>query len=1456
MRKLLFMMLALLSVLTIKGETFGKDGTSSWTVEGSVMRITIGNAGDFGNYIPNAGYGCTLVSAAQNAEPKVTKVVVTTAEGVALNSEDAASFYFVGDAGCITTIDFMEADFSDEASVSALNLNPNSGSGNIRNIIVSDAYASTPGSFWNNAVFNYYGRTHEGLIAVINNTDKLAWNDVRDAEPKLILQSDVTSEFDLSASGFTEFNFTNINISADITVPAGSAVSVADESAKAYIKGTDNVKVEKPVAPADKNTLATTVENLKTDFEAFVAENGKDALKKLIITEGTITQDVLDYIAENLKDITTLDLTNATLPDGVRMKEGDKVNWEVFILPVGTKISPNFKGGCYPNLKFAMAGGFNKIWLVSQRAKGESSAFGSILDMIPAEIKNQPAENRMGVAFVGEVTVDDVLSVAGSHDAPLANARIWHFLAATGLTMDDFATGGKLLAGLQGNNDNPTGLVLMPGADVDKVGFYYALGNIYSLSEDERTLTVKISKTHTFDIARFTTMKTRIAVLKNAEVDEHIINALKGTRRAVSVDLSGMSFPDNSDEILSGVTAGNVKVVRIPNGCGFDINHYAGTTFGVISRIKTDETPNVAVSYQRVPGTLNKVREYRSSSIINSEYIRYRGVMNMHDIENIFTGDNSNTNTYYDLSDVRLVKYINGTVDEEKDPIDFHEDMITDRTVEDGRDMSGLKNDYVKYIALPEGTEIPANIDAFKTDNCPLLLCIGTFDKASQKLSFHSFEEGCVEPVVKMLVDDGDKITADNVVKNLVMSGKLRFSDIAANDDNYGKDGHFGSEEGVADDDVKPNAAFSSGNALLYMQLSTADFSNAVFPTQTDMVFSRAARYSDVTEFKLPTSAEMTVIPDNCMNGFSNIQELCVPANYEVIGENAFREMTGLKKMTTTRVQEGNVTDRGEKTIVLSANLKEIKYGAFWGINGIYDVYVLAEKAPLCVSGAFDEAMLYGNNGFKNVHPIQRVNYINGERVIGVLHYPRVCAGTDEEKNYTDITREYTLLDETGAMNGEGELIAWPKHEEFGRSWAQARKEVEGSEGKLAYTWNAWAAGASTYEEAVEKGGIDNTCTYNTDYMGWHEFVLAESYHRKAQNDEQTRNYSRFKENDWYTLCVPYNITRSMLRDILGAEPGSEVTVDGKTITAGADGLYPDVRTLVQVKRSRNKSLVTFVFSDNLAEKEVGGIKGADVVIENDGRTYRYVAPEFVGDNGDDPVIIKGGYPYIVKPYLPADKLSLSALGEYLVNIPVVGNSPVGYTVNGMSRTATAAPYPEHKVHAIDEDKSTADAPTYVYLENNAAEPYFYHFIGTYSYKESEIPMYGFFLGVQKNTKKHLFFRATSAGREWTRYSALMAGRSAGSIVISPDANEDNIYLDFSCDNDYFGAETGTPSAAKVAMSFGDDGNTTGIIDINNVEKHVTGGAVYSISGKYMGTSVEGLPKGAYIMDGRKFVVR
>ena len=193
-------------------------------------------------------------------------------------------------------------------------------------------------------------------------------------------------------------------------------------------KGVVETNIKTPVAPVDKNTLSTTVENLKVDVQAFVEANGKDALKKLIITEGEITQDILNYLATELADIQTLDLTNATLPDEVRMHDGTTVKWEVFILPKGTKISPNFN--CYPNLKYAMGGGFNKIWLVSQRGRGESTAFGSMLDMIPQEIKEQSAEARIGVAFVGEVTTEDVIGVVGTWDAPLKNVeRRFYFLS-------------------------------------------------------------------------------------------------------------------------------------------------------------------------------------------------------------------------------------------------------------------------------------------------------------------------------------------------------------------------------------------------------------------------------------------------------------------------------------------------------------------------------------------------------------------------------------------------------------------------------------------------------------------------------------------------------------------------------------------------------------------------------------------------------------------------------------------------------------------------------------------------------------------------------------------------------------------------------------------------------------------------------------------------------------------
>jgi len=297
------------------------------------------------------------------------------------------------------------------------------------------------------------------------------------------------------------------------------------------------------------------------------------------------------------------------------------------------------------------------------------------------------------------------------------------------------------------------------------------------------------------------------------------------------------------------------------------------------------------------------------------------------------------------------------------------------------------------------------------------------------------------------------------------------------------------------------------------------------------------------------------------------------------------------------------------------------------------------------------------------------------------------------------------------------------------------------------------------------------------------------------------------------------------------------------------------------------------VFSDNLMDKEINGRKGADIKLSNNGKTYEYVAPEvWNGNDGteeDDPIIIKGGYPYIIKPYLSAEKRQKFDTEKFLLELPnnvATKNLPsVGYTYEDqIKRSVTAAPCPEHKVHAIDADETEKTGNTvYVYEGGDETKPYFYHFAGTYSYSGQKMPPYCFFLATKKNSKDPAkFYRATSDNFPWTRCTAIMAGRSAAEItggdytsdVTGGGTSITNIYIKFVCGDDSFGAE----QPAKCAMAFGDeDSSATGITE-TDCNKGVTGnggGYVYSISGKRVGTSLDGLPKGIYIKDGKKYVV-
>ncbi|MDE5987531.1 MAG: hypothetical protein K2H16_09700, partial [Prevotella sp.] len=249
----------------------------------------------------------------------------------------------------------------------------------------------------------------------------------------------------------------------------------------------------------------------------------------------------------------------------------------------------------------------------------------------------------------------------------------------------------------------------------------------------------------------------------------------------------------------------------------------------------------------------------------------------------------------------------------------------------------------------------------------------------------------------------------------------------------------------------------------------------------------------------------------------------------------------------------------------------------------------------------------------------------------------------------------------------------------------------------------------------------------------------------------------------------------------------------------------------------------------------------------------------------DDPIIIKGGYPYIIKPYLPVETDI-----DDVHFLPVEGNN-VGrrhtVPINGMD---VAAPYTEHIVHAIDVDNSTKDKEVYATDGNNK---YLYHFIGTYGYnlidesgtqKSPTLPQYSFFISKTKSNPKHLLYRTMKEGINWGSFTSIIGGRSDAEITVpksvgtASNSGETNIALRFICKNDDFTDDNGNAKSTVLSMAFNesDSDSATGITEHTTQKTKANISAIYSITGKYMGTSTDNLPKGIYISNGKKHIVQ
>lgn len=288
----------------------------------------------------------------------------------------------------------------------------------------------------------------------------------------------------------------------------------------------------------------------------------------------------------------------------------------------------------------------------------------------------------------------------------------------------------------------------------------------------------------------------------------------------------------------------------------------------------------------------------------------------------------------------------------------------------------------------------------------------------------------------------------------------------------------------------------------------------------------------------------------------SQLETVIIPNGYKSIGKKAFNNTT-IKHITLPNSlesigEEAFVECHNLKTIAFPAGLKTIGDKAFNNTK-LMDVYFLGKEAPIVGNDAFDAGTYKGNGGFaptnySDEHPIgdvkngyaERRNYINGANTFGLLHL-RADLTNEQRAKYTDITRDYRVekIDENNPNSFYkafydlyyGKMKIWPGRVSYEKTFDDAVA------GKL---WN----GTTTYDKAK--------------YMGLHKFTITVS---NVYNDDTEKWKFGKKGQQWWTICVPFNMTKAQVTAVFGANT--------------------EVCKMNEVVRNKEKRRITLKFKDD-----------------------------------------------------------------------------------------------------------------------------------------------------------------------------------------------------------------------------------------------------------------------------------
>ena len=408
----------------------------------------------------------------------------------------------------------------------------------------------------------------------------------------------------------------------------------------------------------------------------------------------------------------------------------------------------------------------------------------------------------------------------------------------------------------------------------------------------------------------------------------------------------------------------------------------------------------------------------------------------------------------------------------------------------------------------------------------------------------------------------------------------------------------------------------------------------------------------------------------------------------------------------------------------------------------------------------------------------------------------------------------------------------------------------------------------------------EEAITKLNDYRGWHQFVLTAYATNRKTPLEPVRSF--IKDCDWWTICVPYDLKYSDMVMFFGTEADKN---NGKA-------KIPYLSKLMYVIRDQKNGMITLMFSKNLMEyKET--MTATDHVhgtINDTDASGKYSDVEIA----QDPVILHAGVPYLIKPNMTknaddeydrqfdifADKKA--DLYQRLKDAAELkGHAQMNLIYNG-EYTVPAYVIGEGSEKTVDEKKITnRDGSEFTYksgkikyqgkeTEYKISKDFTYTFVGTFY--SSVMPQYCYFLGWDSKHNKAAFWYNRVEEKDawnWNNETAIICPNFNTVKAIDPASSLKDparwiltsgvagSKKDIECDD--FPQAAGAKSYTMdfgATNAFADDEEGV-VTEINNVKTTATEEtSVYSVNGIYMGNSVNGLAKGMYIVNGKKYVVK